>query len=369
MQTGADAPAPASTPAAMAIRAASIQPATFDAQARTVEVVWTTGADVMRAIYKLNAYEDVYLYIARPLREGITATDLPAILGLNKYKTAIDVWTEKVAPSEDNFKPAIGEGEAALWGIMLEDVVANTWAEHAGLKVRRIGIIAHEDHSWQRASLDRLVVGCPDGRCGLEVKTRSGYVGDEWNKGIPDDVKAQVRWQLHVSGLDHIHVIALIGGQRLVEHRVTSDQIKANELLESATIVWDAVQSGQAPQLPEAMWTDAYLEALNPDRSGELEITDETAALATEYNDLLSVLRDLEAEKAEMKTKLIGALGEHEIATRGGRTVYSYKATTTKRLDAKALAELHPDAHGDDRVYNTTTTRTLRTSTKGTKND
>jgi two-component system nitrogen regulation sensor histidine kinase NtrY len=29
------------------------------------------GADVMRAVYRLNAYEDVYLYVARPLREGI----------------------------------------------------------------------------------------------------------------------------------------------------------------------------------------------------------------------------------------------------------------------------------------------------------
>ncbi|MCR5875675.1 hypothetical protein LRS10_16785 [Phenylobacterium sp. J426] len=32
-----------------------------------------TGADVMRALYKLNAYDEVYLYIARPLREGIVA--------------------------------------------------------------------------------------------------------------------------------------------------------------------------------------------------------------------------------------------------------------------------------------------------------
>jgi hypothetical protein len=50
MQTGAEAPAPelARTPAAMAVRAASIQPATFNATARTVEVIFTTGADVQR---------------------------------------------------------------------------------------------------------------------------------------------------------------------------------------------------------------------------------------------------------------------------------------------------------------------------------
>jgi putative phage-type endonuclease len=302
-------------------------------------------------------------------REGITATDIPAILGLNKYKTAIDVWTEKVAPGPDDFNPQIGEGEAALWGIVLEDVVAKTWAEHAGLKVRRIGIIAHEEHSWQRASLDRLVLDCPDGRCGLEVKTRSGYVGESWDKAIPDDVKAQVRWQLHVSGLDHIHVIALIGGQRLVEHRVNARQVKAEELTTAAQIVWDSVQTGNPPQLPEHMWTDEYLEALNPDRSGELEVGDDIIQLAEEYKDIVSVSRDLDTEKAELRTKLIGALGEHDTATRGGRIVYSYKASTTKRLDTKALAEFHPDAAGDDRIYTITTSRTLRTSTKGTKND
>jgi two-component system nitrogen regulation sensor histidine kinase NtrY len=49
-------------------------PAGFDAADQgEIYVLDFTGADVMRAIYKLNAYEDVYLYIARPLREGITA--------------------------------------------------------------------------------------------------------------------------------------------------------------------------------------------------------------------------------------------------------------------------------------------------------
>lgn len=303
-------------------------------------------------------------------REGITATDIPAILGLNKYKTAIDVWTEKVAPGSDDFNPTIGDGEAALWGIVLEDAVAGTWAEHRGLKVRRVGIIAHEDASWQRASLDRLVIGCPDGRCGVEVKTRSSHVGDDWNRGIPADVKAQVRWQLHVSGLDHIHVIALIGGQRLVEHRVTSNQIKLDEIMPTAELVWQAVQTGQPPQLPEAMWTDDYLDQLHANREGEIEINDDAIHLATEYNDILSVIRDLETEKAEIRTKLIGALGEYDTATRGGKVVYSYKATTSKRLDTKALAELYPDAAGDDRVYNISTARTLRTTTpKGTKNE
>lgn len=303
-------------------------------------------------------------------RKGITATDLPAILGQNKYKTAIGVWTEKVQPVSDDFNPEIGgEGEAALWGIVLEDAVASTWAEHRGVKIRRIGIIAHEQNDWQRASLDRLISGCTDGRCALEVKTRSTYVADEWAKGIPDDVKTQVRWQLHVSGLDHIHVIALIGGQRLKEHRVDAAEIKSDDLIQAAEIVWQAVQTGEPPRLPEPQWTDEYLEELHPDRSGETEIDLTIAELVQEYNDLLNVIKDLETDKAEMRTRLIGALGEYEVGTINGKQVYSYKATTTRRLDSKALVELHPDVATDERVWNTTTTRTLRTSQKGSKSE
>lgn len=320
------------------------------------QVVTPTGVLVLSADAPREAWLTERL-------NGITATDLPAIMGQSKYKTAIDVWLEKVQGEAPTFEPAIGDGEAALWGIQFEDVVARTWAEHKGYKVRRIGIIAHQENTWQRASLDRLVTGCPDGRCGLEVKTRSSYVGDEWDKGVPADVTGQVNWQLLVSGLHHMHVIALIGGQRLVEHVLHLDTDLAFEQQGVASIVWQAVQDGNAPKLPQAVWTDDYLEQLHPEREGSVDVTQDVADATGDYQAVLELIKDLEARKAELRTLLVGALGEHETATSNGRSLYSYKSSTTRRMDTKALAELHPDAAGDDRIYNTTTTRTLRVAT------
>ena len=297
-------------------------------------------------------------------RLGITATDLPAILGLNKYKTAIDVWREKVAPGDDNFEPAIGEAEAAFWGIALEDTVAGKWAEHKGVAVRRVGILHHEDHEWARASLDRLVTGCPDGRCGLEVKTRSVYAANEWDKAVPLDVEAQVKWQLLVSGLDHMHVIALIGGQRLVEHVITyTDADKS--LFEVASDVWKSVQAGEAPKLPQQFWTDDYLDQLHESRDGEVEVDLEVNNTLDQYLEVSAQIKDLEKQKSELKTLLVGALGDHEIAKdASGRVLYTFKGAETKRLNSKALSELYPDIAADDRVWSVSTTRTLRT-TKG----
>jgi putative phage-type endonuclease len=302
-------------------------------------------------------------------KNGITATDIPAILGLNKYKTAIDVWNDKLSAPDGNFEPAIGNMEAAFWGIQLEDTVAKAWAEQNNFTIRRIGIIQHASNPWARASLDRLVSGCPDGRCALEVKTRSGFVGDEWDKTVPQDVNAQVQWQLLVSGLDHIHVIALIGGQRLVHHsiKIGHGDLKPTDLMASALQVWEAVQSGQPPQLPEALWTDDYLNQLHPDRSGEVEVGYEVIDLVVRYDEISSTIKKLETEKDEIKTQLIGAIGSAEIATSGGATLFTYKTTNSKRIDTKKLGELFPEAAGDDRIYNLTTTRTLRINTKKEK--
>lgn len=299
-------------------------------------------------------------------KTGITATDIPAILGLNKYKTAIDVWTDKIGTSSDNFTPGLGHQEAAFWGIQLEDTVAKAWAEQTGVTVRRIGIIHNENNPWMLASLDRMVTGCKDGKCALEVKTRSGYVGEEWDKGVPADVEAQVLWQLMVSGLDHIHVIALIGGQRLVQHKVTlgNTRFVPIDVITNAMIVWVSVESGEAPQLPQELWTDDFLNALHPDRSGEVEVDDEASDLLNRYERINAEITALTKDKDELKTKLIGSLGEAEVATSNGRALFTYKAQTSKRIDTKALAELHPDAANDDRIWNTTSSRILRITTK-----
>lgn len=289
-------------------------------------------------------------------RLGITATDLVAITG-SKYRTAFDVWADKTMPAADD----PGAGEAAFWGSRLEEPVAQAWAEKHNVKIRRVGLVANSSSPWCLASLDRLVSGCPDGRCALEVKTRSLFVADSWDKGLPDDVNIQVQWQLAVSGLDHIHVAALIGGQRMVEHIVTPDLERQAKLFEAAKIVWEAVLLKVPPTLPPELWSTEFLDQRHPERSGEVEISDRQAF--DDYVKINDQIKELEDRKAELRTQLVGMLVDAEIATFNGSQLYSYKSTTTRRLDSKALASIHPDIATDDRIYNTTTTRTLRIAT------
>lgn len=298
-------------------------------------------------------------------RDGITATDIVAIVGENPYTTPVDVWLDKTSdlPPADDMP-----SEAAMWGIDLEDVVAQRWAEMHGMAVRRVGLLAKDGDDWMRASLDRIVKpGCnPDGACGLEVKTRNAWVADQWDAGVPASVVTQVQWQMAVSGLGHIHVAALIGGQRLVDHVVNRDEDTIDALTATASRFWVNVLARELPDIDPALWTAADLDRLYPDRSGEREV-DPTivqpllaACAAAEKK-----IKPLHRAMAEARVALIALLGDADTAVVDGKPVYTFRGVTYRDVDRNKLAADFPEAW--ESCTSTRITRTFRISKRGTK--
>ena len=126
-------------------------------------------------------------------KAGLGGSDAGAILGLNPWKTAADVWLVKTGR-----EPDAEDNDAMYWGRRLEDLVADEYGVRTGRRVQR--------HNFMRrvgcmvANLDRLVVP-DDGTVAsyrgevrttraLEVKTArdSGL----WADGLPAWYEAQV---------------------------------------------------------------------------------------------------------------------------------------------------------------------------------
>ena len=66
-------------------------------------------------------------WLERRLR-GITGTDVAAILGIHKYRSALDVWGEKTGRLP---APDLGDSEAVYWGIRLESDLVATFVDPA----------------------------------------------------------------------------------------------------------------------------------------------------------------------------------------------------------------------------------------------
>lgn len=287
-------------------------------------------------------------------RRGIGSSDLPAVMNLSGFKTPLHVYHDKRGrlPHDDDWS------EAAHFGVLFEDPLARDWARRNRTVVEPVGLIANETQPWQMCTLDRLCTECPLDRsvrslCALEVKTRNAFVANLWRQGPPDDVLAQVLWQILVTGLDHIHVVCLIGGQDYRQYTVRRDEhIKLVAYLASeAGRLWhDHIVPGRAPAVTGQEPPDALIELydrLHPDREGVVGLDRDIDALEamTDYLDAVAEERQAKERKKTAKAKLLAALGGAQAATFQDRPFFSIEQSSRKTPDLPRLAEEFPEAY------------------------
>ena len=182
-----------------------------------------------RLISTINLSKEEWL---RYRKCGITGTDAGAILGLNPYRSAFQVYHDKISDTIENI-----DSEAMRQGRDLEEYVAQRFTEATGLKVRRANAIyQNEEHPLLLADFDRLIVGQ---KAGLECKTVSPFSADKWADGkIPAHYMAQVNHYLAVSGFDCWYIAALIFGKELVIHKIISDKAVLDNLIAEEEHFW-----------------------------------------------------------------------------------------------------------------------------------
>jgi len=269
-------------------------------------------------------------------RAGITGTDVVAIAGESTRDNARTVWHLKRGDAIE--RPDDDTTEAADWGNELEPVVARVWARRHSVYLGAGGIFANLAHPWRRSQIDRMVITCPDLDiqeqivCGLEVKTRSAFVAGKWRDDVPDDVLAQVAWQRLVTGLDHIHVACLIGGQRLIEHTYRRDDKLETWLLAAAEAVWENVKTDTPPEIEWDAIMAQLLDTLFPDRAGTREMSDaEFAELMGAWRARQQLEDDAVRAKGYAEAKIKTAMGSGadavEVLTWSGIPVFTWRMT------------------------------------------
>lgn len=131
-------------------------------------------------------------------QRGIGSSDVAAILGLNKFRTPLDVWKEKITDDV----PKQAETKYTKFGKRWEDEVADLFVEEKGLKVLRDNKIrVHPGHPFMICNLDRVILPKNgEGRGVLEAKTTTAMRYPNWREEIPPEFFVQVQHQLYVTG-------------------------------------------------------------------------------------------------------------------------------------------------------------------------
>ena len=137
-------------------------------------------------------------------RSGLGASDAAAILGLNPYRSAMEVYAEKsgLYGVDDDSSPS----EQARWGKILESHLLDDFRKVTGRPVVRDGrLLRSRRHPWQLCTLDARQRR-PDvsSRGLLEAKSTRF----EWDE-LPEDVYSQIQHQFSVTGFTWGNVIVL----------------------------------------------------------------------------------------------------------------------------------------------------------------
>ena len=140
----------------------------------------------------------------------IGGSDLGSICSVNKYKSALDVYLDKIGDSIEEIT-----NEKCYWGNVLEDVVASEYAKRTGNQVvEPIGLMRHSEYPFIACNIDRFVNG---GEYILECKTAGFMMADKWGvegtDEIPDSYKCQVAYYAAIADVPKVDIAVLIGGQ------------------------------------------------------------------------------------------------------------------------------------------------------------
>jgi putative phage-type endonuclease len=279
-------------------------------------------------------------------KKGIGSSDAAAAVGLNPYKSQLELWLEKTDKDQDLPKTDPNdESSPAYWGTLLEPIVAAHYTRRTGKRVRRINaVLQHPSEYWMLANIDREIMG-DDSVQILECKTAGLNGARLWRDGVPEYVQLQVMHQLPVTGKQAADVAVLICGQELEIHRITRDERMIAQLIDLERAFWRCVELDQAPPVDGSDSADRALRCLFPRDSGEhLDLTDDREMSAA-FCDLLAVrqvMADHVKREAELKQRIQQRMGEASGAVFEGGSVTWKRSRDGASFDLDRLLRDQP---------------------------
>lgn len=195
-------------------------------------------------------------------RKVIGGSDAAALVGLNPYKTNIDLWREKTgrqkAPDISN-EPFVRFGHDAE--PHLRELFALDFPQYEVSYVEN-NMVLNDKYPFAHASLDGWLRERDTGRKGiLEIKTTNilqSMQKEKWNDRIPDNYYCQVLWYLMVTEFDFAILKARLRSEWKGETRITVKhymiersevQEDINELEAAGWKMWKAIQEDREPNL------------------------------------------------------------------------------------------------------------------------
>lgn len=272
-------------------------------------------------------------------KKGIGGSDAGAVCGLNPYRTAMQVYNDKISDTIEEI-----DNEAMRQGREFEDYVARRFMEATGKKVRRANSMYYsEAYPFMLADVDRMVVG---ENAGLECKTASPFMAEHWKDGkIPLSYQIQCYHYMSVCGADAWYIAVLIYGREFKYYRLERDEEMLADLVRIEQDFWENhVQKRILPEPDGSKLADSVIaDYFKRSMAGSIPLKGFDDKLKRR-EELKGNIERMETEKKKIEQELKIYMGEAERAENESYRV-SWKSVSSSRIDEPRLKEEQPEVY------------------------
>lgn len=276
-------------------------------------------------------------------------SDIAAILGISPWKTAVDLWLDKIQPPREDGHNAAAKRR----GSRLEPYIADMIEQEHGLAIaRRNERYIDPEVPFFACEIDAETTGGDN----VEIKAVHPFKAREWGTEDSDELPihyvAQTQWGLGITGRDRCHVFALIGDE-LRRYMVERDDETISAMRDRAAAFWrEFVQPKVRPPFDFA--DSKTLETLRKLYPG----TDGSTVEATAMHEHFRAVIQTAEEMRDKYQGLIDGARAHLLAEMGNAALLRFpdgKAYRRKLIKTKAsVIERAAGQYIDFRLVNAT---------------
>ena len=246
-------------------------------------------------------------------RNKIGASDASCIMGISPYKTAFQLWEEKVFGKEQE------QNGAMMRGHYMEEAARSEFEKQTGISVMP-KIVVSAERPWQMASLDGISF---DGSIFVEIKCPSKEVHKMAENGvIPDHYNAQMQHQMSVLNLQEGLYFSFDGKKGKIV-TIKREEFYIEEMLEEEEKFYECMKNQIAPVLS--------------DKDYVFREDKEWNELAKEWVELSAYIKSMEANEEELRAQLIAYANGKSTKGAGVRVT---RSLSRGMVDYKAIPQL-----------------------------
>lgn len=259
-------------------------------------------------------------------QEGIGASDIGAIAGVNTWQSPMSIYLSKVKPVELK-EPTLPQKLGLYLEPFIQAEAKVDLADRIGREieiVRDEGIFRNPDlPDWARTSIDFIILdeANPKGNGLLEVKTTNQFLADAWadtndyDEGrVPPSYYCQAHWEMGVMGLEYCWLACLVGNQDLVYVYVEFDSEVFNSLLEIARKFWEGYVIPRIMPPPDGSKdADEVIKKMYPDHEPDTKVDlSEFEKKLIQRDLLMQEISTREKEKKQIEQEIKMKMGTAE---------------------------------------------------------